>query len=161
MSRVMSKRAAISKLRRYQLDRKLVRKSFDSLAVPEKGYIREIRNALGMSAIQLAGRLGITQSAVAQLEKSEELGSITLNSLRKAAEAMRCTLVYGLVPNRSLEEIVRERAQLAASRIVEQVRHTMSLEGQAPDREELKMQVDELASDLAQQLNRVIWEVDE
>ncbi len=101
-----------------------------------------------MPRAEVARRLGVTDQAVAYLEKSEADGAIQLDTLRRAAEALECTLVYALVPTQSLEAIVDDRAHLVARRDVDRVRHTMLLEDQQggePDTERL-------VEDLAEQL---------
>jgi predicted DNA-binding mobile mystery protein A len=75
--------------------------------------------------------MGVSQAAVAQFEKAEKDGSITLKSLRSAAEALGCTFVYALVPRQSLEETVRDRAAVLADQQLARAHHTMSLENQA------------------------------
>ena len=116
---------------------------------PVRGWIRAIRESLGMSSADLAGRLGTTRQAVSQMERSEVDGSIRLETLRRAAEALDCTLVYALVPNDSLEEIVDRRAHQVATEQAGRVRQTMLLENQlvddSLDKERL---VDELADEL-------------
>src|SRR5258708_3001365 len=83
---------------------------------PPKGWVKAIRDALGMSGVQFAPRLGVQPPSVAALEVSEESGSIQLKTLRRAAEALDCTLVYALVPNDSLEGVVQARARRIALR---------------------------------------------
>src|SRR5208282_6816206 len=97
---------------------------------PVRGWIKAIREALGMSSAQLAKRLKIKQPTVAAMEQSEMKGTIQLATLRRVAEAMNCTLVYALVPNDSLETIVREQARKAARRQLQAVEHSMLLEDQ-------------------------------
>jgi predicted DNA-binding mobile mystery protein A len=97
---------------------------------PVRGWARAIREALGMSTAQLAARLGIKQPSVIAIEQSEAKGTIELATLRRVAEALDCTLVYALVPNRPLEQTVRERARLFARRRLEPVEHSMLLEDQ-------------------------------
>ena len=80
------------------------------LARPPKGWIRAIREALGMSAAALGGRLGVTAGAVTRLEQSEAADRIQLDTLRRTADALGCDLVYLLVPRRPLTTVVRERA---------------------------------------------------
>src|SRR5688572_16631363 len=70
---------------------------------PNRGWIRAIREALGMTTAQLATRLGVRQPSVVAIEQSEERGSIELATLRRAAEALNCSLVYALVPKQPLE----------------------------------------------------------
>jgi predicted DNA-binding mobile mystery protein A len=120
-------------------------------ARPPRGWLRAVRNALGMTMRQFAERLGVTQPRVVELEQSELNGSITLHSLQRAAEALGCRLVYALVPERPLADVVRARADLAADRQLSNVRHTMRLEDQAvQDRQVNK----ELRQQLIQQLLR-------
>jgi predicted DNA-binding mobile mystery protein A len=97
---------------------------------PPKGWVRAIRDALGMSGVQFARRLGIKPQSVEALEQSEASGSIQLKTLRRAAEALDCTLLYALVPNDSLENAVHARAREIALRDLGRVTHTMKLEAQ-------------------------------
>src|SRR5882724_4436995 len=98
---------------------------------PPKGWLRAIRNALGMTTAQYARRLGVSQPRIIELEKSEVSGSVTLHTLQRAAEALGCRLVYVLVPERPLAETVNERAALIANQQSEAIEHTMQLEDQA------------------------------
>ena len=98
---------------------------------PSGGWLRAIRTSLGMSVRQLAERIGITQQSAAKLESNEARDAITLRSLRKAAAAMDCRLVYALVPNSSLQEVLRRQARRKAREIVSSVDHSMMLEAQS------------------------------
>jgi predicted DNA-binding mobile mystery protein A len=98
---------------------------------PPKGWLRAIRDALGMTTAQYARRLGVSQPRIVELEKSEQSGSVTLNTLQRAAEALGCRLFYVLVPERPLAEVVTGRAKLIAERQSKAVEHTMRLEDQA------------------------------
>ncbi|MEO5774468.1 MAG: mobile mystery protein A [Sphingomicrobium sp.] len=100
-------------------------------AVPPRGWIRAIRDALGMSGSQLGQRIGITAQSVQNLEESEANGTAQLNTLRKAAEAMDCVLVYALLPKSSLEGTVRNRERAIASDALRRVSHSMALEDQS------------------------------
>jgi predicted DNA-binding mobile mystery protein A len=102
-----------------------------SVARPPKGWLRAIRDALGMTTKQFARRLGVSQPRVVALEKGEIDDTLTLASLRRAAEALDCTLVYALVPNRPLVETLRQRAEQKADEQLRRVSHTMRLENQA------------------------------
>lgn len=84
----------------------------------ERGFIREIKEALAMTTGQLAERLGISQQGVSKLELSEQAGTITLNSLNKVAAEFDCKLVYALVPNHSLSKTLEAHALKAASTIL-------------------------------------------
>ena len=100
-------------------------------ARPPKGWLRAVRNALGMTTAQLAKRMNVTQPRIVELEKSEITGHLSMHSLQRAAEALGCQVVYALVPDRPLADVVRSRAELIAERQLSSVRHTMSLEDQA------------------------------
>src|SRR3989338_4628511 len=78
---------------------------------PARGWIRAVREALGMSTAQLAKRMGVRQPSIVDLERSEEKGSIELATLRRVAEALDCTVAYALVPNQPLEATIRARAR--------------------------------------------------
>jgi predicted DNA-binding mobile mystery protein A len=101
-----------------------------ALARPPRGWIRAVREALGMPAAVLADRLGTTPGAVIRLEQSEAADRIQLNSLRRAADALGCDLVYLLVPRRPLEAVLRERASELAREQAVAVEQTMRLENQ-------------------------------
>ncbi len=119
---------------RMRLDERLSAfKPPDRLAPPPKGWIKAIREALGMTGAQFAARLKIKPPSVIDLEKSEANGSIQLKTLNRVAEALGCTLVYALVPKTTLEETVRSRARRLAMRDLKRVAHTMKLEDQAVD----------------------------
>ncbi|MFO1255421.1 MAG: mobile mystery protein A [Sphingomonadaceae bacterium] len=121
---------------RERLDTKLAAiKPLDQFAVPPKGWIRAIRDAIGMSGAQLAHRLGMTAQGLVSVERSEALGRIQLNTLRRAAEAMDCVLVYALVPETSLTEMVENRARELALTALQRVSHSMALEDQQVDRD--------------------------
>ena len=98
---------------------------------PAKGWIRALRDALGLPADQLGKLMGIRRQSVADMELSEAKGSITLDTLRRAAAAMDCTLVYALVPNTTLQATVETRAHALAHTALVATAQTMALEDQA------------------------------
>lgn len=121
---------------RDRLDQKVqAMKPVDRFAVPPKGWIRAIRDAIGMTGPQLGHRLGMTAQGVVSLEKSEAHGKIQLSTLRRAAEAMDCILVYALIPKTSLKEMVDRRARELALQALKRVSHSMALEDQRVDRD--------------------------
>lgn len=103
----------------------------EQYAPPRSGWVRAIRDALGMSAADLGRRMGITGPAVSALERNERDGAARLDTLRRAAAALDCTLVYAFVPNTSLENTRRQRAEQLARRQLSHVATTMALEDQA------------------------------
>jgi predicted DNA-binding mobile mystery protein A len=113
-------------------------------AAPVRGWIKAIREALGMSTAQLAKRLGIKQPSLVALEQSEAKGAIGLATLRRVAEALDCTLVYALVPNKPLENTVRDRARAFARRRRGPVEHSMLLEDQKVTAKNAEARLDEI-----------------
>ncbi|CAH2400869.1 mobile mystery protein A [Mesorhizobium escarrei] len=147
----------VRKRARERLDERLAGlKPVDRLLPPPKGWIRAIRDALGMSGVQLAARLGVRPQTVEALEKSEASGSIQLSTLRRAAEALDCTLVYALVPNSSLEEAVNARARKIAMRALARVAHTMKLEAQETGDAGMEARIEAYIRD--QVKDRDLWE---
>ena len=127
-------KSEIRQTARQKLDERLaLLKPENRLAPPPKGWIRAIREAIGMTGPQFAARLSITPQSVSDLEKSEATGSMQLKTLSRAAEALDCTLVYALVPKTSLDESVNARARRIAMKDLKRVAHTMKLEDQAVD----------------------------
>ena len=111
---------------------------------PVRGWLKAVREALGMTTAQLAKRLGVKQPSVVAIEQSEAKGAIELATLRRVAEALDCTLVYALVPNKPLEAIVRDRARTFARRRRGPVEHSMLLEDQKVKRKDAEARLDEI-----------------
>ncbi|MEO5926512.1 MAG: mobile mystery protein A [Bryobacteraceae bacterium] len=130
---------------RFMLDARLLElPPVPRFAVPVRGWIKAIREALGMTTAQLAKRLGVKQPSVVALEQSEAKGSIELATLRRVAAALDCTVVYALVPNRPLEATIRDRARAFLKRRRGPIEHSMLLEDQAVQATDLEAQIDEL-----------------
>ena len=149
------KKSDLARRSRQALDDRFRRLSRPSFAPPARGWVKAIRTALGMSAAQLAKRLGITQPSVADMERSEEIGTVQLSTLRRAAEAMNCTLVYALIPNKPLETMVDERAREIARRQLRAVEHSMRLERQGVASKDFEYRLTALAKDIS---SRVLWD---
>lgn len=148
-------------------DRVVARKNLDkrlnslrnsvSFARPPKGWVRAIREALGMTTAQLGKRIGVTQSRAFDIEKSEVSGRITLESLERAAHALDCRLVYALVPRLPLESLAEECALKLAKEKLRSTSHSMALEGQRVSRADEEFQVKELAKRLLEKPGSALW----
>lgn len=125
------------------------------LAPPVRGWIKAVREALGMSTSQMAKRLGIKQPSVVALEQSEARGSVELATLRRAAKVLDCTLVYALIPNRPLEATVRERARAFIRGRRAPIEHSMLLEDQQTTDSNTEAQLDVT---LRETNPRLFWE---
>jgi len=147
-------------LQRKQLDEKLSEfAALRKMPVPEGGWIKAIRNALGMSASNLADRVKISQPAVTQFEKKESDGGISLSSLRKLAAGLECELVYAFIPHTGLDEMVKKQARKHAERMIEDVARSMALEKQDISEDEKERQVRELTRSLLDKSIRDFWAI--
>ena len=73
----------------------------------------------------------MTRQAIQQLERRETTGAISLESLRRAADALECDLFIAVIPRSPLERIVEDQARRRAQEERERLQHTMALEAQA------------------------------
>lgn len=145
-------------LRLRQLDAALARWREAALPPrPATGWVRAIRDALGMSSAALARRLEVTDSAVRKLEEAEASGAITLNTLRRAAAALDCELQYALVPRQKLEDRRQGRALKLAQERVGAVARSMALEDQAVAEALTRSQIEELAQALLAKHTKELW----
>jgi predicted DNA-binding mobile mystery protein A len=125
------------KLIREQLDKKLIPlKTLANSGIPETGWIKSIREALGMSAKDVAKKVGIDQSRISRLENAEKNGNVKLSSLQRIAMGLGMDFVYGFVPKNTLETLVREQALKIAKEKMKRLSHTMHLELQELNDEE-------------------------
>lgn len=85
---------------------------------PERGWLRTIREALGLPRKEISQALGVTEAAVAAYERSEAGDCISLATLRKVAEVMDCELVVALVPKagRTFTEVAEQRIERRAAK---------------------------------------------
>lgn len=128
-----------------------------SVSQPPKGWIRAIRDALGMTAKQLAGRLGVAQQAVARIEKDELAGAVTIKTMRRVAESLDCVFVCGFVPRSSLESTIRNQAERVAAKRLQQAAHTMTLEDQSLTQAENQKVLSEMVDELVVTLPPNLW----
>lgn len=141
-----------------QLDESLAR--FEGLKTvrPQRGWIRAIREALGMSGRQFAARLGVSPPRVTVLEREEIVDGISLKTLRQAAEALDCELVYALVPRFSLQQTVRQQAEKVAAAQLERVSHSMALEAQQLKPEEQQRALEYKVEELMASMPKTLWD---
>jgi predicted DNA-binding mobile mystery protein A len=83
-----------------------------------------------MTGAQLARRLKLSPARIYRIEQDEVAGRLTIRTMRRVGEALDCAFVYGFVPNTSLQEAVRRKAEAAAREKLLRLSQTMHLEGQ-------------------------------
>lgn len=117
-----------------------------------------MREVLGMTTRQLAQRMGRVQSVIIDAEKSEARDSITLASLRQAAEAMDCVLVYAIIPKEPIDDMLRARATQVAERQLARANHTMALEDQSLSRADQRAERERLINELLSGPTTRLWD---
>jgi predicted DNA-binding mobile mystery protein A len=149
-----------NKLQFQQLNEKIDQLTgLQHVIVPPIGWIKAIRNGIGMTMEQLGKKLSITKQGVMDIEKREKEGAITIKSLQEIAKAMDMKLVYGFVPNEGdLEQMIETRAIEMAKKIVERTSNTMKLEDQANSKERIEKAIKERASEIINKTPKILWD---
>lgn len=132
---------------------------FSRVPPPPSGWIKAIRESLGMTARQLGANLGMSGVAATKLEQREQSRAITLRDLDRAAEVLNCRVVYALIPVDGLEATLRSRAVAMAAELTGKAQHAMNLEAQPVARAEQQAQGAALAEKLVETLDSRLWEV--
>lgn len=145
---------------RRQLDATLAKfGEVKNVQLPAKGWIRAVREALGMSGKQLAKRLQVSQPRVFKLEQGEPAGALTLKTMQQVASALDCVFVYALVPRSSLEEAVRTQARVVAGERLQRVSHSMLLEAQGLAPVEQQASLASAVEELVRETPRDLWDL--
>jgi predicted DNA-binding mobile mystery protein A len=124
-------------------------------SMPRKGWVREIRTALGLSQSQLAARAGVSRATVQQMERAEAQRRITLASLDKLAAAMGCRLAIAILPKGGTLEDVRRRQATAKAELLlyEKTRHNKT----PPRPADLQRRTERLVAKLLRGSRRRLW----
>ncbi len=148
------------KLQFQQLNEKMDQlNGMQHVIVPPIGWIKAIRNGIGMSMEQLGKKLSITKQGVMDIEKREMEGAITIKAMQEIAKAMDTEFVYGFVPNAgSLEQMIETRALEIAKTIVLRTSTTMKLEDQANSKERIEKAIKERAKEIINKTPKILWD---
>lgn len=130
---------------------------FQGFALPHEGWIRTARKALGMSAAQLARRLGRTRALVSNTEKAELNGGVTLRTMRSMAEAVNCRFIYAFVPEENAEAIIKRRAREKAERHVMEAATQMVLEQQILSQSQIESEIERLSEKILKEQPSDLW----
>ncbi len=128
-------------------------KSAKNIVPQSSGWIKTVREAIGMTVSQLAARLGVTQPRITKMESNED--NLKLSTMKKAAEAMNCEFVYYFKPKTTFQNLVDEQAQKKAAEVLKTVNVNMALENQEIAEDEA---VKDFASDLINTKIKQIWD---
>ena len=149
-----------NKLQFQQLNQKMDQLSgLQHVIVPPIGWIKAIRNGIGMSMEQLGKKLSITKQGVMDIEKREKEGAITIKSMQEIAKAIDMQFVYGFVPNAgSLDQMIEMRALEMATKIVQRTSTTMKLEDQVNSKERIEKAIKERAAEIINKTPKILWD---
>jgi predicted DNA-binding mobile mystery protein A len=144
---------------REQLDKTLKQfHALKSVNPPSKGWIRAIREALGINVRQFAERLNVTKSRITRIEQDELSGNITIRTMRQVADALDCVFVYGFVPRTTLDDTVKRQAAGVAKQRMAVVSHTMALENQGLSDTDTGKAVEDIIDELVRTTPKLLWE---
>ena len=130
---------------------------FRGFTLPPEGWIRTTRKALGMSAAQLARRLGKTRALVSNTEKAELNGGVTLRTMRSMAEAVNCRFIYAFVPEENAEAIIKRRAREKAERRIMEAAVQMVLEQQIISQTQIESEIERLSENILKEQPSDLW----
>jgi len=132
--------------------------SLAGLKTPPEGWLRTVRNALGMSGTEVAKKVGVTRARVTQAEQAELKGGVTLKSMQAMAEAMGCRFVYAIIPpSGRIEDIITSQARKKAMALVGTASKHMALEDQALPDDKITQEVERLTREIAQEMPPDFW----
>ena len=150
-----------------KLMRKQVQEVLDNLdeiskrPVPQGGWVRVMRDALGISSYVLAKRMGSSQANIVSIEKRERSKTISLETIDQVARAMNCRLIYYLIPEKPLDQMLEDQARRVAKKQIKLTNHSMKLEQQGLTKKQIKQQEDDLVQELLEGPLKKLWDKDE
>lgn len=130
-----------------------------SVQKPAEGWLTALRKALGMSGAEVATRMGVSRNAIYQAERNEREGAITLNQMQKLADAMGGRFIYAIVPDGSVDDVIRAQAIVKAEARIRRASAHMALEKQSLSSEQTRQRIEELADELARDMPTDFWDV--
>lgn len=122
-----------------KLLRKSYQKKFDlmkkaAIERPPQGWLKTIREFLGMTTTQLAKKINVAQPRVINLEKNEK--NTKISTMERIADALNCDFIYAFIPRENIDDIIYNQAKKKALKILNRVNKNMGLENQLSDNED-------------------------
>lgn len=147
------------KLVREQLDKKLAKiRPILELPVPSGGWIKAIRESLGMTLNELGDKVGLSKSRISRIESAETTGEIKISTLENVAKGLGVKFVYGFVPEKDLEDMVSEQAKKIAQERLDRINHSMKLEEQGLKEEEQEKALNDLTEQILVEEPKNFWQ---
>jgi predicted DNA-binding mobile mystery protein A len=102
--------------------------------------------------------MSVSPARISKMESDEVAGAVTLKTLQRAAEALDCRLVYGLVPRTTLEDSVKKQIAVYAEQRFNRISHTMALEDQELTAAEKKKARKAMEEELLRNIPKSLWD---
>ena len=125
---------------------------------PAKGWLRAVREALGMPGKQFARRLGVESGMPLLPDEKELTGSVTIKTMRQAAEALDCVFVYAVVPGKRLYTLCPTSLSMYPILRIGRVSHSMLLEAQQLSQTELRNAFEAKVETLIREMPKELWD---
>lgn len=133
--------------------------ALQNTAMPPTGWVKAVRNTLGVSLLQLGNKLKITKQSARSIELREKEKTITLKSLEEAANALDMKLVYGFVPkDGSLVNLIDRKANILAKTIVRRVAENMVLDAKNNSNERIQKAIVEKVQEIKNTMPKALWD---
>lgn len=135
-------------------------KQLKGLMQPSEGWLVTLRKALGMSGAEVAARADVSRGAIYQAERNERDGAITINQMKKLADAMGGRFVYAIIPQEGeIQDIIRAQAHRKAEARIMRASAHMALEQQALTTAQTRQRIENLAGELERDMPPDFWEL--
>lgn len=119
--------------------------------------IRRIREALGMTQLQLAERSNLQQSVIAEIEGGKRT-DLCLTTIAKLAGGLNCQSVVQIVPQKKIHELVDEKSTELARKIVAASSGSSAIELQMPKRSVINKEINEIKRDILEKHRSSLWQ---
>lgn len=141
-----------------KLLRRSYQKKFDSLKksiipIPPQGWIKTIREFLGMTTSQFAKQINVSQPRIINMEKNEK--NIKISTMERIADSLDCEFIYTFIPRENIQETLYKQARKKAIKILNKVNKNMELENQSVENNEL---LEDLINELLNDNISKIWD---
>lgn len=141
-----------------KLLRRSYQKKFDIfkqsiISIPLQGWIKTIREFLGMTTSQFAKKISVSQPRIINMEKNEK--NIKISTMERIADSINCDFIYTFVPRENIDDILYNQAKKKAIKILNKVNKNMELENQSVEYNEL---LEDLIEELLNANISKIWD---
>lgn len=110
-----------------------------------------------MSAPELARRTGVTKPAIYEAECKERTGGISIQHMEKLAEAMGGRFIFAIVPENSVEDVLRSQARKKAEQTIKRASAHMALQKQSLMPQQIQNEIERLAEELFRDRPSDFW----